>query len=178
MTGGTFKFCFKYFNKQATTFIMTLHVCVNFPNGDMVGHTGDIDATIIACKSADKVVKVGTKLLFFLLAHVIVFVLGYRLEFMFPNEHLVHTELHVLLILVIMPGFVHVSFLIAREVINFYIHGLCVDTHVHACIHIYAITLHTCICMITCLSAVKHAFVGMPFGPIAPKLHECKFQSL
>ncbi|MCI55794.1 23-bisphosphoglycerate-independent phosphoglycerate mutase, partial [Trifolium medium] len=25
---------------------------VNLPNGDMVGHTGDIEATIVACKAA------------------------------------------------------------------------------------------------------------------------------
>ena len=131
MIGGTFKLCFKYFSKQAATFIMTLHVCVNLLNGDMVGHTGYIDATFITCKSAYEAIKVGTKLLFFLLAHVLVFVLGYRLEFLFPNEHLVHTELHVLLILVIMLGFVHVSFSVAREVIKFSIHVLSVDTHVH-----------------------------------------------
>lgn len=33
-------------------------VRVNLPNGDMVGHTGDIDATIIGCKSADEAVKI------------------------------------------------------------------------------------------------------------------------
>jgi 2,3-bisphosphoglycerate-independent phosphoglycerate mutase len=32
-------------------------VRVNLPNGDMVGHTGDIDATIVACKAADDAVK-------------------------------------------------------------------------------------------------------------------------
>ncbi|KAL0444759.1 UNVERIFIED_CONTAM: 2,3-bisphosphoglycerate-independent phosphoglycerate mutase [Sesamum latifolium] len=32
-------------------------VRVNLPNGDMVGHTGDIQATIVACKAADDVVK-------------------------------------------------------------------------------------------------------------------------
>ncbi|KAK6256529.1 hypothetical protein SCA6_017834 [Theobroma cacao] len=32
-------------------------VCVNLPNGDMVGHTGDIQATIVACKAADEAVK-------------------------------------------------------------------------------------------------------------------------
>lgn len=31
---------------------------MNLPNGDMVGHTGDIKATIEACKSADEAVKV------------------------------------------------------------------------------------------------------------------------
>ncbi|KAL7265772.1 hypothetical protein ACSBR1_003529 [Camellia fascicularis] len=30
-------------------------VRVNLPNGDMVGHTGDIEATIVACKAADAV---------------------------------------------------------------------------------------------------------------------------
>ncbi|ONK62743.1 uncharacterized protein A4U43_C07F7680 [Asparagus officinalis] len=30
---------------------------VNLPNGDMVGHTGDIEATIVACKAADEAVK-------------------------------------------------------------------------------------------------------------------------
>ncbi|XP_061375478.1 2,3-bisphosphoglycerate-independent phosphoglycerate mutase-like [Gastrolobium bilobum] len=32
-------------------------VRVNIPNGDMVGHTGDIEATIVACKAADDAVK-------------------------------------------------------------------------------------------------------------------------
>ncbi|KAK1428108.1 hypothetical protein QVD17_16936 [Tagetes erecta] len=32
-------------------------VRVNIPNGDMVGHTGDIEATIVACKAADLAVK-------------------------------------------------------------------------------------------------------------------------
>lgn len=31
---------------------------MNIPNGDMVGHTGDVDATIVACKAADEAVKV------------------------------------------------------------------------------------------------------------------------
>jgi 2,3-bisphosphoglycerate-independent phosphoglycerate mutase len=31
---------------------------VNLPNGDMVGHTGDIEATIVACKAADEAVKI------------------------------------------------------------------------------------------------------------------------
>ncbi|KAG5243208.1 hypothetical protein OIU76_009892 [Salix suchowensis] len=30
---------------------------VNLPNGDMVGHTGDIEATVVACKAADEAVK-------------------------------------------------------------------------------------------------------------------------
>lgn len=33
-------------------------VRVNLPNGDMVGHTGDIQATIVACKAADEAVKI------------------------------------------------------------------------------------------------------------------------
>ncbi|XP_040367979.1 2,3-bisphosphoglycerate-independent phosphoglycerate mutase isoform X1 [Rosa chinensis] len=33
-------------------------VRVNLPNGDMVRHTGDIEATIVACKAADQAVKV------------------------------------------------------------------------------------------------------------------------
>ncbi|XP_047333071.1 2,3-bisphosphoglycerate-independent phosphoglycerate mutase-like [Impatiens glandulifera] len=33
-------------------------VRVNIPNGDMVGHTGDINATILACKAADEAVKI------------------------------------------------------------------------------------------------------------------------
>ena len=37
-----------------------IQVRVNLPNGDMVGHTGDLDATIVACESADKAVKVRT----------------------------------------------------------------------------------------------------------------------
>ncbi|KGN53968.1 2,3-bisphosphoglycerate-independent phosphoglycerate mutase [Cucumis sativus] len=32
-------------------------VRVNLPNGDMVGHTGDIEATVVACKAADDAVK-------------------------------------------------------------------------------------------------------------------------
>ncbi|KAK9070026.1 hypothetical protein SSX86_010425 [Deinandra increscens subsp. villosa] len=32
-------------------------VRVNIPNGDMVGHTGDVEATVVACKAADKAVK-------------------------------------------------------------------------------------------------------------------------
>lgn len=31
---------------------------MNIPNGDMVGHTGDIEATVVACKAADEAVKV------------------------------------------------------------------------------------------------------------------------
>ncbi|XP_074582629.1 2,3-bisphosphoglycerate-independent phosphoglycerate mutase [Curcuma longa] len=31
---------------------------VNLPNGDMVGHTGDIEATVVACKVADEAVKI------------------------------------------------------------------------------------------------------------------------
>ncbi|GMP51880.1 hypothetical protein CsSME_00017937 [Camellia sinensis var. sinensis] len=34
-----------------------LQVRVNLPNSDMVGHTGDIDATVVACKAADEAVK-------------------------------------------------------------------------------------------------------------------------
>ncbi|XP_025825138.1 2,3-bisphosphoglycerate-independent phosphoglycerate mutase-like isoform X1 [Panicum hallii] len=33
-------------------------VRVNLPNGDMVGHTGDIKATVVACKAADEAVKI------------------------------------------------------------------------------------------------------------------------
>ncbi|XP_052173879.1 2,3-bisphosphoglycerate-independent phosphoglycerate mutase-like [Diospyros lotus] len=33
-------------------------VRVNLPNGDMVGHTGDIEATVVACKAADDAVKI------------------------------------------------------------------------------------------------------------------------
>ncbi|XP_076906442.1 2,3-bisphosphoglycerate-independent phosphoglycerate mutase [Bidens hawaiensis] len=32
-------------------------VRVNIPNGDMVGHTGDVEATVVACKAADEAVK-------------------------------------------------------------------------------------------------------------------------
>ena len=32
-------------------------VRVNIPNSDMVGHTGDIEATVVACKAADDAVK-------------------------------------------------------------------------------------------------------------------------
>ena len=33
-------------------------VRINFPNPDMVGHTGDLDATIEACTTVDACVKV------------------------------------------------------------------------------------------------------------------------
>lgn len=33
-------------------------VRLNFPNPDMVGHTGDLEATISACTTVDKCVKV------------------------------------------------------------------------------------------------------------------------
>jgi len=33
-------------------------VRINFPNGDMVGHTGKLEATITACTATDKAVKV------------------------------------------------------------------------------------------------------------------------
>ncbi|KAG0490483.1 hypothetical protein HPP92_007346 [Vanilla planifolia] len=32
-------------------------VRVNIPNGDMVGHTGDVEATVVACEAADQAVK-------------------------------------------------------------------------------------------------------------------------
>lgn len=35
-----------------------MQVRVNLPNGDMVGHTGDVEATVVACKAADDAVKV------------------------------------------------------------------------------------------------------------------------
>jgi hypothetical protein len=66
----------------------------------------------------------------------------------FPNEHLVHTELHVQLILVIMPVFVHVLFPVVREIID--LSSPCLRVHT----------------------------LGTSFVPIAPRLHECKFQSL
>ena len=37
---------------------MAAQVRVNFPNGDMVGHTGKLEATIAACTATDKAVKV------------------------------------------------------------------------------------------------------------------------
>ena len=37
-------------------------VRINFPNPDMVGHTGDLDATIEACSTVDACVKVRLKL--------------------------------------------------------------------------------------------------------------------
>ncbi|CAL1369063.1 unnamed protein product [Linum trigynum] len=33
-------------------------VRVNIPNGDMVGHTGDVEATVVSCKAADEAVKI------------------------------------------------------------------------------------------------------------------------
>jgi 2,3-bisphosphoglycerate-independent phosphoglycerate mutase len=38
--------------------VLLLQVRVNLPNGDMVGHTGDIEATVVACKAADEAVKI------------------------------------------------------------------------------------------------------------------------
>jgi len=35
-----------------------LQVRVNLPNGDMVGHTGDLDATIVGCSVVDKAIQV------------------------------------------------------------------------------------------------------------------------
>jgi 2,3-bisphosphoglycerate-independent phosphoglycerate mutase len=35
-----------------------MQVRLNFPNGDMVGHTGDLKATITACTAVDKAVTV------------------------------------------------------------------------------------------------------------------------
>ena len=32
-------------------------VCLNFANGDMVGHTGSMEAAILACEAVDKCVK-------------------------------------------------------------------------------------------------------------------------
>ncbi len=37
-------------------------VRINFPNPDMVGHTGDLDATISACTTVDACVKVRLRL--------------------------------------------------------------------------------------------------------------------
>ena len=37
-----------------------MQVRINLPNGDMVGHTGDIETTVVACKAADEAVKVRT----------------------------------------------------------------------------------------------------------------------
>ena len=37
-------------------------VRINFPNPDMVGHTGDLDATISACTTVDTCVKVRLRL--------------------------------------------------------------------------------------------------------------------
>lgn len=34
---------------------------MNLPNGDMIGHTGDLDATIIGCAAVDDAVKVNKK---------------------------------------------------------------------------------------------------------------------
>ncbi|ONK64719.1 uncharacterized protein A4U43_C07F29160 [Asparagus officinalis] len=34
-------------------------VRVNLPNGDMMGHIGEMDATVVACEAANKVVKVS-----------------------------------------------------------------------------------------------------------------------
>jgi bisphosphoglycerate-independent phosphoglycerate mutase (AlkP superfamily) len=36
------------------------YVRVNFANGDMVGHTGDLEATKLACESVDQGVKVSS----------------------------------------------------------------------------------------------------------------------
>ncbi|MQM18171.1 hypothetical protein Taro_051158, partial [Colocasia esculenta] len=34
-----------------------IQVCINLPNGDMVGHTGDVEATVVGCNAAKDVVK-------------------------------------------------------------------------------------------------------------------------
>ena len=39
--------------------MLAVKVRVNLPNGDMVGHTGDVQATIVACQAADEAVKVS-----------------------------------------------------------------------------------------------------------------------
>lgn len=39
--------------------IYFLQVCINLATGDMEGHTGDIKATVVACKVADEAVKVN-----------------------------------------------------------------------------------------------------------------------
>lgn len=39
-----------------------LQVRVNIANGDMVGHTGDLEATIVGCTAADKAIKVAPPL--------------------------------------------------------------------------------------------------------------------
>lgn len=36
---------------------------MNIPNGHMVGHTGDVEATVVACKAADEAVKVKDHLI-------------------------------------------------------------------------------------------------------------------
>lgn len=41
---------------------MDFQVRVNLPNGDMVGHTGDIEATVVACEAADRAVRVWFQL--------------------------------------------------------------------------------------------------------------------
>lgn len=38
--------------------VLPHQVRVNFPNGDMVGHTGKLQSTITACTATDKAVKV------------------------------------------------------------------------------------------------------------------------
>lgn len=62
-----------FLNNLLSIFSSWLQVRVNLPNGDMVGHTGDIQATILGCEAADKAVKVNL-LLLFSLAHIKVIV--------------------------------------------------------------------------------------------------------
>ena len=47
---------------------------VNLPNGDMVGHTGDIEATVVACKAADEAVKVRRLFYLFLTSDFVILV--------------------------------------------------------------------------------------------------------
>ncbi|KAE8729757.1 2,3-bisphosphoglycerate-independent phosphoglycerate mutase [Hibiscus syriacus] len=50
----------KYITEKARDAIWSRkfdHVRVNIPNGDMAGHTGDIQATIVGCKAADEAFK-------------------------------------------------------------------------------------------------------------------------
>jgi 2,3-bisphosphoglycerate-independent phosphoglycerate mutase len=57
---NNFEICIRWVFQfsHCLVYYIILQVRVNLPNCDMVGHTGDIEATVVACKAADEAVKV------------------------------------------------------------------------------------------------------------------------
>ena len=67
---------------KARTFTLSnlpRQVRVNFPNGDMVGHTGKLEAAITACTATDKAVKVRH------LTYMVLKIYGPNLSFLSMN---------------------------------------------------------------------------------------------